>query len=75
MDTHSIPDSPTDSSFRYQDAVARAVEWLGERYLLAKPINAPGERPALRPALVTKTAGARVRGLRARTFRRAEAHG
>ena len=24
----------------YGSAVARAVEWLGDRYLLAKPINA-----------------------------------
>ena len=24
----------------YSSAVARAVEWLGDRYLLAKPINA-----------------------------------
>jgi hypothetical protein len=23
----------------YQSALARAVEWLGDRYLLAKPIN------------------------------------
>jgi hypothetical protein len=27
----------------YSSAIARAVEWLGDRYLLAKPINAaPG---------------------------------
>jgi hypothetical protein len=24
----------------YRSAVARALEWLGDRYLLAKPINA-----------------------------------
>ncbi|HWZ74359.1 MAG TPA: hypothetical protein VN326_23140 [Casimicrobiaceae bacterium] len=24
----------------YRSALARAVEWLGDRYLLAKPINA-----------------------------------
>ena len=24
----------------YSPAIARAVEWLGDRYLLAKPINA-----------------------------------
>jgi hypothetical protein len=23
----------------YSSAIARAVEWLGDRYLLAKPIN------------------------------------
>jgi hypothetical protein len=28
----------------YAAAVARAVEWLGDRYLLARPINA-GMRP------------------------------
>jgi len=25
----------------YGSAVARALEWLGDRYLLAKPINTP----------------------------------
>ena len=24
----------------YSSAIAKAVEWLGDRYLLAKPINA-----------------------------------
>jgi hypothetical protein len=28
----------------YQPALARAVEWLGDRYLLAKPINAEVQR-------------------------------
>jgi hypothetical protein len=28
----------------YGSAIARALEWLGDRYLLAKPINA-GVRP------------------------------
>jgi hypothetical protein len=32
------PWSPPASS--YDRALARAVEWLGDRYLLAKPINA-----------------------------------
>jgi hypothetical protein len=27
----------------YSPAIARAVEWLGDRYLLAKPINAAPE--------------------------------
>jgi hypothetical protein len=32
----------------YGDAVARAVEWLGDRYLLAKPINVgPARRATL----------------------------
>jgi len=25
----------------YNSAIARAVEWLGDRYLLARPINTP----------------------------------
>jgi hypothetical protein len=25
----------------YGSAIARALEWLGDRYLLAKPINTP----------------------------------
>jgi hypothetical protein len=25
----------------YSSAIARAVEWLGDRYLLARPINTP----------------------------------
>jgi hypothetical protein len=32
------PQTPPVSS--YDRALARAVEWLGDRYLLAKPINA-----------------------------------
>ena len=28
----------------YSSAIARAVEWLGNRYLLARPINAPSSR-------------------------------
>jgi len=28
----------------YGAAVARALEWLGDRYLLAKPINAHGRQ-------------------------------
>jgi hypothetical protein len=28
----------------YRPAIARAVEWLGDRYLLAKPINAAPSR-------------------------------
>lgn len=33
--THPTPTAPD-----YDRAIARAVEWLGDRYLLAKPINA-----------------------------------
>jgi hypothetical protein len=32
----------------YDSAVARALEWLGDRYLLAKPINTHVQPP--RPA-------------------------
>jgi hypothetical protein len=28
----------------YSSAIARAVEWLGDRYLLAKPINSTQSR-------------------------------
>jgi hypothetical protein len=31
----------------YRSAIARAVEWLGDRYLLAKPINS-AQRSGLR---------------------------
>jgi hypothetical protein len=37
------PNDPTLQSppvSNYERALARAVEWLGDRYLLAKPINA-----------------------------------
>lgn len=30
----------------YSSAIAKAVEWLGDRYLLAKPINAAADRVA-----------------------------
>jgi hypothetical protein len=34
---HTLQSVPVSN---YDAAVARAVEWLGDRYLLAKPINA-----------------------------------
>ena len=35
----------------YSSALARALDWLGDRYLLAKPINAPRVRsPRIVPA-------------------------
>ena len=34
---HTHQSSPGSN---YDRAIARAVEWLGDRYLLAKPINA-----------------------------------
>jgi hypothetical protein len=40
-----MPDKRIDSLqtlpvANYSSAIARAVKWLGDRYLLAKPINA-----------------------------------
>jgi hypothetical protein len=38
----------------YSPAIARAVDWLGDRYLLAQPINAARKRqPAAAPATRT----------------------
>jgi hypothetical protein len=34
----------------YSSAIARALEWLGDRYLLAKPVNAARSRAA--PAML-----------------------
>lgn len=39
--------------YDYRSAIAKAVEWLGDRYLLAEPINA------------TPICRARIRGRRA----------
>ena len=33
---HTVPSLPVSN---YRSAIARAVEWLGDRYLLATPIN------------------------------------
>jgi hypothetical protein len=33
---HTVPSLPVSN---YSPAIARAVEWLGDRYLLAKPVN------------------------------------
>jgi hypothetical protein len=35
---HKLQSQPASN---YDRAIARALEWLGDRYLLAKPINAP----------------------------------
>lgn len=40
---HHIPSLPVAN---YTSAIAKAVEWLGDRYLLAKPIKAtPDSEP------------------------------
>jgi hypothetical protein len=38
---HKVEPIPTAN---YNSAIAKAVEWLGDRYLLAKPINAAPNR-------------------------------
>jgi hypothetical protein len=41
---HAVPSLPV---WNYASAIARAVEWLGDRYLLAAPINATlAQRPS-----------------------------
>jgi hypothetical protein len=40
---HKVEPLPTAN---YSSAIAKAVEWLGDRYLLAKPINAAPNRAA-----------------------------
>jgi len=41
----------------YRSAIARAVEWLGDRYLLAKPINsAQTLRPRSPPSMMRDNA-------------------
>jgi hypothetical protein len=44
---HSLDLEPTAN---YSSAIAKAVEWLGDRYLLAKPINAVPNRAISPPA-------------------------
>ena len=39
----------------YSAARARAIEWLGDRYLLARPINAPPKRIDGRAKLTSGT--------------------
>ena len=44
MPDKQIPPSLSLPVANYSHAIARAVEWLGDRYLLAKPINAASSR-------------------------------
>lgn len=58
--TDTIPTLPVAN---YSPAIARAVDWLGDRYLLANPINAPRPRrspvaPASRAAPAPRVAPA-----------------
>jgi hypothetical protein len=45
---HGLKSLPTAN---YSSAIARALEWLGDRYLLAKPVTAVRSRatPAMLP--------------------------
>jgi hypothetical protein len=43
---HSLKPLPMAN---YGSAIARAVEWLGDRYLLAKPVKAAPTRVAVAP--------------------------
>ena len=51
---HRLESLPTAN---YSSAVARAVAWLGDRYLLAKPINASPGRSTPRSNVGWVTAG------------------
>jgi hypothetical protein len=47
----TVPRLPVSN---YSSAVARAVAWLGDRYLLARPINTPTQqRQSSAPAIDT----------------------
>jgi hypothetical protein len=50
---HSLKPLPMAN---YSPAIARAVEWLGDRYLLAKPNNVSAHRGAAKPATVATVA-------------------
>ena len=43
--SRSLPDQSLPVA-NYSPAIARAVAWLGDRYLLAKPVNAARTKPA-----------------------------
>jgi hypothetical protein len=45
MSSQSLHESRHPCVYDYSAAIAKAVEWLGNRYLLAKPINATRHSP------------------------------
>jgi hypothetical protein len=45
----------------YSSAIARAIEWLGDRYLLAKPVKAAPSREAVAPISALTFQGPRRR--------------
>jgi hypothetical protein len=47
----------------YSPAIARAVEWLGDRYLLAKPINSRQSRITGDRALINALAQAKSKSV------------
>jgi len=49
MSSQSLHDSRQPCVYDYSSAIAKAVEWLGNRYLLAKPINATHHSPRTYP--------------------------
>ena len=51
---HSLHESRQPLVYDYSSAIAKAVEWLGDRYLLAKPINATRHSPCTYPRLSSK---------------------
>jgi hypothetical protein len=52
----------------YSAARARAIEWLGDRYLLARPINA--KQPAVRKAPAARAIAAQLTPIAASPVRR-----
>ena len=55
---HGLEPLPTAN---YSSAIARAVEWLGDRYLLAKPIKAAPGRVVATPVSAVSHQGSRRR--------------
>jgi hypothetical protein len=47
MANHHNPARQSPQLADYSAAIARAVEWLGDRYLLAKPMMPPYQRNRL----------------------------
>jgi hypothetical protein len=48
--------------YDYSSAIAKAVEWLGDRYLLAQPVNATPQSPCTRAPLGVDSNAARTVG-------------
>jgi hypothetical protein len=61
MSTRQRHESQSLPLANYSSAIAKAVEWLGDRYLLAKPINATPIRDT--PAAAPMAAHSSLTGL------------